>query len=143
MSEQVIRLKVNGKEVSIPEQYGDWTLVQYLRQVAGLTGTKQSCDNEGTCGSCTVIINGHARRACLEKVSMLRGSEIETIESLAEMPEGIPHPLIQTVIQDGIFQCGYCAPGALMAAKALLAQNPGPVASGLPVCRPQPHGALR
>lgn len=126
MSEQVIRLKVNGKEVSIPEQYGDWTLVQYLRQVAGLTGTKQSCDNEGTCGSCTVIINGHARRACLEKVSMLRGSEIETIESLAEMPEGIPHPLIQTVIQDGIFQCGYCAPGALMAAKALLAQNPAP-----------------
>lgn len=128
MGEQVIRLRINGKEVSAPAQYGDWPLVRYLREVAGLTGTKQSCDNEGTCGSCTVIIDGLARRSCLEKLSTLEGSVVETIESLAEMPGGLPHPLIQTVIQDGIFQCGYCAPGALMTAKSLLDQNPSPSA---------------
>ncbi len=126
MSEQAIQLTINGKAVSVPAQYGDWTLVRYLRQVAGLTGTKQSCDNEGTCGSCTVIINGQARRSCREKLSALQGSQIETVESLGEMPDGIPHPLIQTVIQDGVFQCGYCSSGALMAAKALLDKNANP-----------------
>ncbi|NMC79863.1 MAG: 2Fe-2S iron-sulfur cluster binding domain-containing protein, partial [Chloroflexi bacterium] len=128
MSEQAIQLTINGKAVSVPAQYGDWTLVRYLRQVAGLTGTKQSCDNEGTCGSCTVIINGQVRRSCREKLSALQGSQIETVESLGEMPDGIPHPLIQTVIQDGVFQCGYCSSGALMTAKALLDKKANPSA---------------
>jgi CO/xanthine dehydrogenase Mo-binding subunit/aerobic-type carbon monoxide dehydrogenase small subunit (CoxS/CutS family) len=106
---------VNGRVVSAPPEL-EWTLLRYLREALGLTGTKQACDNEGSCGACTVIINGQARRACLEPLTGLAGCRVETVESL----RGAPHPLLQTVIQDGIFQCGYCAPGALMAAKALL-----------------------
>ena len=123
--EQRIHFTVNGQPVEVGEEMAGWTLIRYLRQMLGLTGTKQSCDNEGTCGTCTVIVNGRAKRACLEKVSNLDGKAIETIENLVPVDE-IPHPLIQTVIQDGIFQCGYCAPGALMEAKALLDRNPDP-----------------
>jgi len=77
-----------------------------------------------------VIIDGQSRRACLERVSSLHQKNIQTIESLevkpGQQPAEAPHPLLQTVIQDGIFQCGYCAPGALMAAKALLDRQPSP-----------------
>ncbi|MBI4788971.1 MAG: molybdopterin-dependent oxidoreductase [Chloroflexi bacterium] len=114
-----ISFTVNGQSVLADPAQHDWTLVRFLREILGATGTKQSCDNEGTCGSCTVIINGRARRACLEKVASLGGARVETIESL-RVNGTAPHPLLQTVIQDGIFQCGYCAPGAIMAAKALL-----------------------
>lgn len=116
-------LWINGKPVTASGDKLNWTLVRFLRYAQGLTGVKQSCDNEGSCGACTVIINGQAKRACLEKVSRLADARITTIESLQEMPEGIPHPLLQTVIQDGIFQCGYCSSGALLAAKALLDKN--------------------
>ncbi len=88
-------------------------------------GTKQGCDNDGTCGLCKVIINGKARFACRTRMEKLDGAVIETIESLAEFGE-TPHPLIQTVIQDGIFQCGFCAPGAVMTAKALLDKTLNP-----------------
>jgi CO/xanthine dehydrogenase Mo-binding subunit/aerobic-type carbon monoxide dehydrogenase small subunit (CoxS/CutS family) len=126
MESQTITLIVNGKPAQVePSQHG-WTLVRYLREGLGLTGTKQSCDNEGTCGTCTVIVNGRAKRACLEKMANLQGARIETIESLAVEGHAIPHPLLQTVVQDGIFQCGYCAPGAIMIAKALLDKNPAP-----------------
>jgi len=112
-------LTVNGRYVDVESEHLDWTLVRYLRQSLGLTGTKQSCDNEGTCGTCLVILDGKPRRACLEKMSSLDGAKVETIESL-RVEDGVPHPILQTVIKDGIFQCGYCAPGAIMAAKALL-----------------------
>ncbi|MCL4393497.1 MAG: molybdopterin-dependent oxidoreductase [Chloroflexi bacterium] len=125
MKENGVTLVVNGRQVSADAGHCDWTLARYLREVLGLTGTKQSCDNEGTCGSCTVIIDGRPRRACLEQVRKLDGARIETIETLG-MDGGKPHPLLQTVVQDGIFQCGYCAPGALMAAKALLDREPDP-----------------
>lgn len=125
MAEQKsVSFTVNGQPVMATE-YLAWTLLRCLRETLGLTGTKQSCDNEGTCGSCTVIVNGRARRACLDKVSSLDGCQVETIESLG-VNGSMPHPLLQTVIQDGIFQCGYCAPGALMAAKAVLDRNPDP-----------------
>lgn len=121
MAKQV-SLSVNGTQVNVePKEYSQ-TLVRYLRDGLRLTGTKQACDNEGTCGSCTVLINGRTRRACLEIVGELNGAEIETIESL-RVTGSQPHPLLQTVIQDGIFQCGYCAPGALMAAQGLLKKN--------------------
>lgn len=125
MGEQRVSFQVNGQTVVAEPVHHNWTLVRYLREVLRLTGTKQSCDNEGTCGSCTVIVNGRARRACLDKVAEVNGATVETIESL-RVNGGRPHPLLQTVIQDGIFQCGYCAPGALMAAKALLDKNPRP-----------------
>src|SRR3990172_6285961 len=126
MATQSVTFLVNGQQVQIEPQYHDWTLVRYLREAMRLTGTKQSCDNEGTCGTCTVKIDGRARRSCIEKVSALNGTVIETIESLALKDGGSPHPIVQTVIEDGIFQCAYCAPGAVMAAKILLDENPSP-----------------
>lgn len=124
MAEQ-ITLTINGELVQVGEAYLDWPLLRFLREKLKLTGTKQGCDSKGTCGLCKVIINGKARISCTRKMSTLDGAEIETIESLA-IENGIPHPLLQTVIQDGIFQCGYCAPGALMSAKALLDENLNP-----------------
>ena len=121
-----VSFKVNGQPVLASDRL-EWTLLRYLREALGLTGTKQACDDEGTCGSCAVLIDGRCRRACLEKVAALDGCEIETIESL-QVQDGAPHALVQTVIQDGIFQCGYCAPGALMAAKGLLDADQNPSA---------------
>ena len=119
MTETGIHLTINGEEHAVSTPYLDWTLVRYLREELNLVGTKQGCDNNGTCGLCKVIINGKARFSCRTKLAKLDGAVVETIESLAEFGE-LPHPLIQTVIQDGIFQCGFCAPGAIMTAKALL-----------------------
>ncbi|MHB8089529.1 MAG: molybdopterin-dependent oxidoreductase [Anaerolineaceae bacterium] len=118
-----LNLKINGVAYSVEPQYLEWTLLRYLREVLELTGTKQGCDNEGTCGLCKVIINGKARNACTTKISKLDNAIIETVESFKTET---PHPLVQTVIKDGIFQCGYCAPGALMTAKALLDENDTP-----------------
>jgi CO/xanthine dehydrogenase Mo-binding subunit/aerobic-type carbon monoxide dehydrogenase small subunit (CoxS/CutS family) len=125
MEEPIANLFINGQPVEVDAACRGWTLMRFLHDKLGLSGTKQSCDNEGTCGTCTVIIDGKARRACLEKVSSLAGKRVETIETL--QPDGeIPHPILQTVIEDGIFQCGYCAPGAIMQAKALLDRNSTP-----------------
>ncbi|KAF0110587.1 MAG: putative aldehyde oxidoreductase [Chloroflexi bacterium] len=123
MIDQQLHMKINGSEYSVEPKLIEWTLLRYLREKLGLTGTKQGCDNEGTCGLCKVIINGKARNACTTKLSKLDGAVIETIESMALKQ---PHPLVQTVIQDGIFQCGFCAPSAVMSAKALLDQNSNP-----------------
>ena len=124
--QDTIIVTVNGNEIEVAPEHLNWSLVRYLRTVLSLTGTKQSCDNEGTCGTCMVIINGVLRRSCKEHMADLNGAHIETIESLAVKPGEIPHPLIQTSIEDGIFQCGYCSSGALMTAKDLLDQNPTP-----------------
>lgn len=123
MTNDPMVLTINGIQYSVSAEYLEWTLLRYLREVLGLTGTKQGCDNEGTCGLCKVIINGKAKNACNTKLSGLDHAVIETIEGLKSE---VPHPLIQTAIKDGIFQCGYCAPGALMSAKALLDENPSP-----------------
>jgi aldehyde oxidoreductase len=126
MTEKKMVLKINNTEFEVDSQYLDWTLLRYLREVLHLTGTKQGCDNEGTCGTCTVIIDGKSKRSCLTKMSKLDGANVETIENLQITDLDIPHPLVQTVIQDGIFQCGYCAPGAMASAKALLDKNLNP-----------------
>jgi aldehyde oxidoreductase len=117
---QNIKLEVNGQGIVVEPQHTDWTLVRYLRDVLRLTGARQSCDSEGACGVCTIILDGRARRSCLTPMSKLDGASVETIEALQIERGELPHPLLQTVIQDGIFQCGYCAPGAILAAKALL-----------------------
>ena len=119
---QQVKLTINGKNCVVTEDFFEWSLLKYLREYLHLTGTKQACDHRGTCGLCKVIINGKARISCRQKMKTLEGTEIETIESL--VPEdGILHPLLQTVIQDGIFQCGFCSSGALMSAKALLGKT--------------------
>ncbi len=121
-----VTVTINGKAVEVEPKYFDWPLLKYLREKMGLTGTKQGCDSEGTCGLCKVIIDGRARISCTRRMSALDGAVVETIESLTVEGTEMPHPLLQTVIQDGIFQCGYCAPGALMSAKALLDENLNP-----------------
>jgi len=120
-----ISITINENVVQVDQAYFDWPLLKFLREKLGLTGTKQGCDSKGTCGLCKVIIDGKARISCVRKISTLDGAVIETIENLT-VKEETPHPLLQTVIQDGIFQCGYCAPGALLSAKALLDENLNP-----------------
>jgi xanthine dehydrogenase molybdenum-binding subunit len=120
-------LFVNGekKKVSCPE--GE-NLASVLRENLGLTGTKVGCD-EGICGTCTVLVDGKARRACTLPVERAEGKEILTIEGLAEQSvQGNLHPLQDAFIQYGAIQCGFCTPGLIMTAYGLLLENddPGP-----------------
>ena len=126
MTDTPLSLIVNGNPITVRSECRNWSLLRYLREELGLTGVKQSCDSEGACGTCNVIINGCSKRACLTKLATLDQARIETIESLQVDVGQIPHPIVQTVVQDGIFQCGYCAPGAILSAKALLDENPQP-----------------
>jgi aldehyde oxidoreductase len=102
---------------------GEMTLLRYLRDCAGLLGTKDGCA-VGQCGTCTVIVDGAARHACHVTLAELAGSHIETIEGLEK--SGALHPLQQAFIDAGAVQCGFCTPGMIMAAKALLDANPDP-----------------
>lgn len=99
------------------------TLLEILRENFGLTGTKKGC-NEGECGTCTVLLDGKPVASCLVLAVEAQGKRIETVESLAQ--NGELHPLQQTFIEHGAFQCGFCTPGVLMAAKGLLDENPNP-----------------
>jgi len=117
-----LTLKVNGTERQLsvePRQ----TLLEVLRNELGLTGTKQGCE-DGTCGTCMVTVNGAVARACRVHADSVSGKEVLTIEGLG-MP-GDLHPLQQAFIEAGAVQCGFCTPGAIMAAKALLDRNPDP-----------------
>lgn len=99
-------------------------LLDVLRAELGLTGTKQGCDHEGECGACTVLLDGRAVRSCLTPVGKAAGRSITTVEGLANGPE--LHPLQAAFIDTGAVQCGYCTPGMLLAAKALLDSQPDP-----------------
>ena len=130
---QTITLNVNGivEEVDIEPW---WTLSRVLREELGLIGTKEACGN-GLCGSCTVLVDGKAVKSCIYLALKARGREIVTIEGL-EGKDGELHPL-----QKAFVQCGYCTSGMIMAAKAMLDENPKPseeeVRTGLSgnVCR--------
>lgn len=100
------------------------TLLNFLRNNLRLTGAKKSCDNEGVCGSCTVIIDGVAKKACQIPLKDVNNSRIETIEGLARY--GALHPLQKTFVLDRVMQCGYATPGQIMSCKALLDANPNP-----------------
>lgn len=99
-------------------------LVDVLRDKLGLTGTKQGCDYEGECGACTVLLDGRAVRSCLTPAGKAAGRSVTTVEGLAGGPE--LHPLQAAFIETGAVQCGYCTPGMLMAARALLDNHPDP-----------------
>ena len=117
-----IRLIVNGKsyEVSIPP----WrTLLEVIREDLGLTGTKEGC-SLGECGACTIIMDGKTVNSCLVLAAEADGKQITTIEGLAS--EDKLHPLQQAFIDHGGFQCGFCTPGMIMSAKALLDEKPKP-----------------
>jgi carbon-monoxide dehydrogenase small subunit len=117
-----IKLKVNGAWREV-ETRPDRILLDLLREELGLTGTKKGCE-AGECGACTVIMNGRAVLSCLIPALKADGAEITTIEGLAR--EDRLHPLQQAFLEEGAVQCGYCTPGMLLAAKALLDENPAP-----------------
>lgn len=119
---QLIVLKVNGEayEVAVEPRM---TLLDILRDNLGLTGTKKACDL-GNCGSCTVLLNGKPVVSCLLLAVDARGRDILTIEGLAK--NGQLHPLQQAFIDYSALQCGFCTPGMLLSAKALLDSNPEP-----------------
>jgi aldehyde oxidoreductase len=117
-----IKLIINDEPIKV-DVHPETNLLQFLRREMGLTGTKNGCES-GHCGSCTVIIDGKAQRACLVKMKKVNGSRIETIEGLSK--NGVLHPLQQAFIETGAVQCGFCTPGMIMTGKALLDSNPDP-----------------
>jgi aerobic-type carbon monoxide dehydrogenase small subunit (CoxS/CutS family) len=117
---KTIRFRLNGKPTTL-ETDGERTLLWVLRDDLGLTGTKFGC-GEGLCGACTVVVDGAAVRSCSVPVSSVDGREVITIEGLAG--DGALHPLQQAFVDHGGFQCGYCTPGMIMNAYAVLRANP-------------------
>lgn len=117
----MITLKING-ETRQYEGDGDMPLLWYLRDLLGLTGTKYSC-GKGLCGACTVHLDGAAVRSCVVTMAAVDGADVTTIEGLSEAGD---HPLQIAWAQHDVPQCGYCQPGQIMQAAALLAANPAP-----------------
>ncbi|MGB3904985.1 MAG: (2Fe-2S)-binding protein [Anaerolineae bacterium] len=113
---------VNGKEVSVEAGAGD-LLADVLRDKLGLIGTKVSC-GEGECGSCTVLVDGLSVTSCIYPALKAQGREVTTIEGLPQ--DGQLHPIQQAFVDVTAPQCGYCIPGMIMSAKALLDENPQP-----------------
>ena len=115
-------LTVNGEDyrVTVPAKA---LLVEVIREIICLTGTKRGCD-EGVCGSCTVLLDGEAVCSCSVLAVRAQGKQITTIEGLAK--DGKLHPLQEAFINFGAIQCGYCTPGMILASKALLDDNASP-----------------
>jgi aldehyde oxidoreductase len=118
-----VAFKINGRARQFVIEK-DLVLIDLLRKDLHLTGVKQSCDRKGQCGACTVIVNGKAVRSCLTKVANLDGAEVITIEGLGT-PKN-PHLIQEAFVLAGAIQCGFCTPGMIMAAKALLDKNRNP-----------------
>jgi carbon-monoxide dehydrogenase small subunit len=114
--------KINYKVAVEPQR----TLVEVLRDTLGLTGTKKSC-SEGECGACTVHIDGKPATSCLILALDAQGKEITTIEGLSEGEK--LHPIQEAFVKHAAIQCGFCTPGMVMSAKALLDENPKPTAT--------------
>lgn len=117
---QMVTSTINGEEVEFlckPQQ----SLLEVLRDELDLTGVKEGCNN-GNCGACTVMLNGHPVNSCLVLAMEAEGADIETVEAIA--CGGELHPLQQCFLEDAALQCGICTPGFLVTAKALLEKNP-------------------
>ena len=119
-----MRLTVNGTERPVPDTWRDETLLSTLREHLGLIGAKYSC-GIGLCGACTVQVDGLPVTSCSVRTADVEGRSILTIEGLAR-PDGRLHPLQQAWIAERVPQCGYCQPGQIMQAAALLNRNPRP-----------------
>jgi carbon-monoxide dehydrogenase small subunit len=122
MTTQTLSMKLNGEEVTVQVKPSA-LLVEVLRDQLELTGTKVAC-GEGECGACTVLLDGEPVNSCLVPALKAQGREVLTVEGLA--PLGDLHPLQKAFVEHGAVQCGYCTPGMLMSAKALLDHNPDP-----------------
>ncbi len=126
-----ISLQINGvlRKFIIGEEDGcvrpEETLLETLRDRLNLTGTKEGC-NHGACGNCTVILNGDAAASCMILTADLDGAEVTTIEGLEDPKTGKLNTLQQAFVDNSAFQCGFCTPGIVMSAQALLNKNPDP-----------------
>jgi carbon-monoxide dehydrogenase small subunit len=114
---------LNGENVEADAE-DHWNLLHLLREVFELKGTKDGCGC-GECGACTVVIDGKAVNSCLFPVSEVEGRSVITIEGLRQ-PDGDLHPLQKAFVEHGAVQCGYCSPGMIMSAYALLQENHEP-----------------
>ena len=117
-----IKFILNGKPVKLSID-PDRMLLWVLRTDLGLTGTKYGC-GQSFCGACTVLVNNEAVRSCQTTIKEVEGKEVVTIEGLAK--ENQPHPLQKAFMDHDALQCGYCTPGMILSAKALLEENPRP-----------------
>ena len=122
MVKRGLSFQLNGQDVELDVDPMA-TLLDVLREQLSLTGTKRGCE-AGDCGACTVIMNGKAILSCLTPVLQATGKGVVTVEGLAQEKE--LHPLQEAFIECGAVQCGFCTPGMLLSAKALLDQNPNP-----------------
>ncbi len=122
MTKELITLRVNGEAQTFAAE-PHHTLLEVLREELGLTGTKHGCEL-GECGACTVLVDGKPVLSCLTLPLAVGDAEVTTVEGLATGPE--LHPLQVAFAEEGAAQCGYCTPGILMAAKALLDTEPHP-----------------
>lgn len=122
MAAKTVRLIVNGSLVVVQVEEHR-TLLYLLREVLGLTGTKEGC-GEGDCGACSVLLDGELVNSCLVLAVQADGKEVLTIEGVGT--EDNLHPIQQAFIEVGAIQCGYCTPGMVLAAKALLDKVPSP-----------------
>ncbi len=119
---RVIQLRINGIDHDVMISPED-LLIDVLREKLDLTGTKKGC-GQGDCGTCTVIIDGRRALACLTLAIACQGRAIQTIEGMEQ--HGVLHPIQQAFIDRGAIQCGFCTPGMVMSAKALLDEKPAP-----------------
>ena len=122
MEEIAVQFTLNGQEVRV-ETPPAFTLLRLLRERLGLTGTKPGCER-GECGACTVLLDGEPVNSCLILAPQVEGREVLTIEGLAEGEK--LNPIQEAFIEESAVQCGYCIPGMIMSAKALLNTNPEP-----------------
>lgn len=118
-----IRFTVNGDSVEVEVQ-PHWSLLRVLRDELELTGAKQGC-GEGECGACTVLVDGDPINSCIYPVLEVEGKAVLTIEGLMTPGQGL-HPIQEAFLEKAGVQCGFCTPGMIMSAKALLDHNPNP-----------------
>jgi aerobic carbon-monoxide dehydrogenase small subunit len=117
-----LRLTVNGDEYQLFVDVNR-TLLQVIREDIGLTGTKNGC-GAGECGACTVLLNNEPVNSCLVLAHEAEGQDVVTIEGLAQ--GGVLHPVQEAFVEQGAIQCGFCTPGMVISAKALLERKPNP-----------------
>ena len=118
-----IRFTVNGDSVEV-EVHPHWNLLRVLRDELELTGAKQGC-GEGECGACTVLVDGNPINSCIYPVLEVEGKTVLTVEGLMDPEIGL-HPIQEAFLEKAGVQCGFCTPGMIMSAKALLDKNPNP-----------------
>jgi aerobic-type carbon monoxide dehydrogenase small subunit (CoxS/CutS family) len=123
-AERLVTLNVNGQQRRV-DVLPNETLAMTLRYKLGLTGTKLGCDR-AECGACTVLVDGVSQYACSTLTHQVRGRAVTTVEGLADADSGALHPVQQAVVDEGGFQCAFCAPGFVMSMVALVDANPNP-----------------